>query len=640
MEIFKILGKIAVENDEANKNIRKTRGEADSAQSKITEAFKKIGTAVATYFAFDKIADFGKACLNAAADAQAMESQFHEVFGWISASGENLEARARASLSSIADQAGISENRMKGSFTKIAAFAKTTGMSTEESLELTERAMVAVADSAAFYDRTLEETTESLQSFLKGNFENDAALGLSCTETTRNAAANALYGKSFNELSESQKQLTLLKMVEDANALSGALGQAARESDTWTNQIGNLKQSWEDFKAIIGDMFLEKAIGVVGWLADTVENLGAKAETVGEKFQSLKTWFQDIGAYIADEFQPIIEGLETAWTNVKDTIQPYIDKLSEYVTSGEAAEDITTALKDAISFVADAFTRISDWCSEHQTLLETIIIIVGSFAAAWGLVNGAIAIWNGICAVASAVTTAFGTAMTILTSPITLVVLAIGALIAIIVLCVKHWDVIKAKVQEVWSNIVTWVQGAVASVGAAIDSMVAWLSEAWTSIKETVSSVWNGIWEVIKGVINSIIGGVENMVNNVINGINTILSGINSVASAVGSALGLDWSVGTLPSVSLPRLYEGGVLERGQVGLLEGSGAEAVVPLENNRKWISAVAADMDAAFGGGEAVVILREMLEEISGLKDAIASMKFEINNREFGRLVKAVN
>lgn len=43
----------------------------------------------------------------------------------------------------------------------------------------------------------------------------------------------------------------------------------------------------------------------------------------------------------------------------------------------------------------------------------------------------------------------------------------------------------------------------------------------------------------------------------------------------------------------MPRLYKGGVLEKGQVGLLEGSGAEAVVPLEKNKGWIRAVANDM-----------------------------------------------
>ena len=63
-------------------------------------------------------------------------------------------------------------------------------------------ALTVAADSAAYYDRSLEETSETLKSFLKGNFENDAALGLSCTKTTRNTAANKLYGKSFTELSE------------------------------------------------------------------------------------------------------------------------------------------------------------------------------------------------------------------------------------------------------------------------------------------------------------------------------------------------------------------------------------------------------------------------------------------------------
>ena len=37
-------------------------------------------------------------------------------------------------------------------------------------------------------------------------------------------------------------------------------------------------------------------------------------------------------------------------------------------------------------------------------------------------------------------------------------------------------------------------------------------------------------------------------------------------------------------------MARGGVLEKGQVGLLEGDGAEAVVPLEKNTEWIQRVA--------------------------------------------------
>lgn len=35
------------------------------------------------------------------------------------------------------------------------------------------------------------------------------------------------------------------------------------------------------------------------------------------------------------------------------------------------------------------------------------------------------------------------------------------------------------------------------------------------------------------------------------------------------------------------------MLRKGEVGLLEGSGAEAVVPLERNKHWIKAVANEM-----------------------------------------------
>ena len=246
------------------------RGEWDvkNSMSRISDAAKKMASVAAVAFSAIKITQFGKEALQAASDFEAMEAQFSQVFG-------NLEKNASQSLSAIANQAGIAEERMKASYTKIAAFAKTTGMDTASSMELANRAMVAVADSAAFYDRSLEETTESLQSFLKGNYENDAALGLSATEFTRNAAANKLYGKSFIELSEAQKQLTLLQMVEDANKLSGAMGQAAREADTWTNQVGNLKQAWTNLMASIGKIILPAAIQAVKFITNIINSLNA-----------------------------------------------------------------------------------------------------------------------------------------------------------------------------------------------------------------------------------------------------------------------------------------------------------------------------------------------------------------------------
>ena len=212
----------------------------------------------------------------AAADVEALESQFSQVFA-------GMEDEAESHLKAIEDDTDVLVNRMKGSFSRIAAFAKVSGVEQADALELADRAMIAVADSAAYYDRSIEQVTESLQSFLKGNYENDAALGLSATETTRNAAANSLYGKSFKDLSEAEKQFTLLKMVEDANAASGALGQAARESDTWTNQLGNLKQELKDLKAAAGAGILKPAVAVLKILIGLTQKAKAAiSEMTGE----------------------------------------------------------------------------------------------------------------------------------------------------------------------------------------------------------------------------------------------------------------------------------------------------------------------------------------------------------------------
>lgn len=273
MELFRLLGTIAVENSAANKAIDETTTKAHGSGEKIGNSFTRIGEKSIELGNKMKWVSAGAATLlgtmvKSAADVKAMNAQFEQTFA-------GVEDKASAAMQRVADSSGIIETRLKGVGTKLYAFAKTTGMDTPQALNMMERSLTVAADSAAYYDRSLDETTESLQSFLKGNFENDAALGLSCTETTRNAAANKLFGESYMELSEAQKQLTLLQMVEDANKLSGAMGQAARESDGWENIVGNLREALKQLAAAVGEnilpavtKFAQKATGMIQKFAD------------------------------------------------------------------------------------------------------------------------------------------------------------------------------------------------------------------------------------------------------------------------------------------------------------------------------------------------------------------------------------
>lgn len=249
-----------------------------------------------------------------AAEAEALKSQFKQVFG-------DIEADAASSLEAIADETGVAANRMKGSFTQIAAFSKTAGLDQAKSLEIADRAMKAVTDSAAFYDRSIEDVTESMRSFLKGNFENDAALGLSATETTRNAAANKLYSKSFKDLTEAEKQFTLLSMVEEANKASGAVGQAARESDTWTNQLGNLKQSIADLKAAAGSTFLKPAVKVLKLLTSLTQGAVKGIQKITKESGTMTGSFDSFFALVKKLKPSVDRMLQTMANGLKNGVQ-------------------------------------------------------------------------------------------------------------------------------------------------------------------------------------------------------------------------------------------------------------------------------------------------------------------------------
>ena len=310
----------------------------NSSVSQLSGKLGALKTKIAAAFSVAAIVAFGKKALETAASVNAANSAMSQTFG-------ELEGAASAAISRVANESGILETRLKSTATGIYAFAKTSGMDSATALGMMEEALQVAADSAAYYDRSLEDTSETLKSFLKGNYANDAALGLSATEYTRNAAAMKLYGKSFQNLSEAQKQLTLLQMVKDANDLSGATGQAAREADGWENVIGNLKEAWKQLIAVIGQPVLKLAIPVVQSMTAALQRM---TEVANAAWQALKKLF---GWEDADAIKSATKAQEQLTTAVEETsdaqkgalagfdeIQTLSDKTAETATASAGAD--------------------------------------------------------------------------------------------------------------------------------------------------------------------------------------------------------------------------------------------------------------------------------------------------------------
>ena len=583
MELFKLLGTIATENGEANNAIDNTTDRVKKSESKIVNSIKKIGSAIVAYFAIDKITAFGKEVVNVAAEVSAEASAFEQIMG-------DYAEVATEKVGKIAEATGMVDSRLTPYMTSMTAKFKGLGYDIEEATDLASTGLTIAADAAAFWDKSLDESMGHLNSFVNGSYEGGEAIGLFANETTLAAWAAKNLKLKWDDLTEKEKQFARLQFAKAMQEASGATGQAAKESDQYANVQANLNEKWRQFKAQIGEPLLQNIV------------------------------------------LPAME-----------------------------------VLSDVIDKLSTGFKALTDWVDKNQTALELVGITAGTLTAAiiaYNIAQKASAIETSIATVA---TTAFGAAMNFVTSPISIVVAAIGAVIAIIVLCVKHWDQIKETVLNVanaiskkvsemvasvkqwftnmWNSLTTIVGNIVTGLTTAFTNVKNFIIGVFTSVSTFISDIWNGIWDTIKGVINNILGGVESFVNGIISAINWLIDGLNTLVEAAGELLGLDWSITRIESVSIPRLEKGGVLERGQVGLLEGTGAEAVVPLDQNRKWISAVAEDMNGSLGGNKQVQELKESFNEFRNdlpdmLIDAFTAMKFDVNNREFARLVKAVN
>ena len=567
-----------------NNEMDETKSSADGAQDGMkamsdtirAEALQATSEKLANIS--QKIFEVGTESMSAAAQLQASNAQFSTVFG-------DMENAAKDALNKIGEEMDIVPERLQGSFTQMASFAKTSGMDTAQALDLTTRATRAAADGAAFYDKSIEEVTENLQSFLKGNYENDAALGISATETTRNAAANKLYGKSFNELSEAQKQLTLLQMVEDGNELSGALGQAARESDGLENVLGNLSQSGTNALAAIGQPILEMLIPVFQSLADIVSQLATWFTNLSSPIKEVVIIFTGILAVVG-MLLPVFLGLQVAaaamGTTVVGMITAFLPIVGIIVGIVAAITLLIVGLKELWTNHEGFRTAVTEIWNSIHAFLSMIIQQISSFVMSiWGtlttwwtenqqlILNAATTVWNAITTVIQTVMTILGPLIQASWENIKLIITAAWEMIKIVVETAINvvLGIIKAVMQVItgdwtgaWETIkqvlsIAW-EGIKSLISLALNFIAQYISTAWTGIKHTISnvlsaisSVISSIWSAIQSTISSVMSaigstvstiwnGISSTVSNILNGIsNTVSSVWNGVKNTISSAI-------------------------------------------------------------------------------------------------------
>ncbi len=463
----------------------------------------------------------------------------------------------------------------------------------------------------------------------KQNGVNKAIIGGASAETEYGDAVEDSTKKQNKQLA-SFDEMNVLKEKEDSDSGSGNTGNSSGiggvnnidfnigiDGDVEvTDKIQKIKDKLDEFKDALNFTYLKQA------LYELRKSFEPFADNIADGLYWIYTeilvpiakWtIEDV----APKFLNILSGALKVLNQAIEDIKPLFNWLWEEILK-PIAEWTGGVITDVLDSIGKGLKKIAD-NEVAMAILEGLAIAIGLVAGAIAIYNGVIAIYNAAMVVCNVVTGIFTGIMAVLTSPITLVVLAIGALIAVIILCVKHWDEIKEvavktwnKIKEIWNTVADWFNRSV------IQPIANFFTNLWNGITNGVKSainfiknIFNSVVSFFKNIISTIVGLFKNIgtkvgdviggafkavVNGVLKAIENILNfpikTINKLINTINKIPGIN--IGTLPIFSLPRLAKGGVIDKPTLAEIGESGREVVMPLENNTGWISELAEEIN----------------------------------------------
>lgn len=361
-----------------NNDLKKLEKETENAASGF-EGLKKtvagVFAAIATYVAVDKIVDFGVDAIEAAANFQALNAQFEQVFG-------DMQVEAQKTIEELGEEFGMLPTRLQAPFTTMTSMFKGLGYETKEAAQMAADGVTLVADAAAFYDMSFEDANSAFNSFIKGNYEGGERIGLFANETQMAAFAASELGMEWKNLDEAGKQLVRLQYAQSMQELAGATGQAARESDQYENVLGNLRQAWQDFLVKAGTPLLEHAVTVLQWLGDVLANIdpGPFFEWIAKSFEGIM-WFKNaildlIGSIKSvSDISEVLQGIGVP-PEIADAFQRYGETIFSVFETGKSAifsfveEVVIPLMPKAQEYVGTAINYISNIVSGMMNIFS------------------------------------------------------------------------------------------------------------------------------------------------------------------------------------------------------------------------------------------------------------------------------
>ena len=283
--------------------------------------------------------------------------------------------------------------------------------------------------------------------------------------------------------------------------------------------------------------------------ASTGSDLGTTVDALSKAYngnmKGLKALDASLIPMIADgaSFDDVMASLAAttggAATDAANTAAGQMKNLS--IQMGEAKESIGAALLPVVAAIIPYFVDFATWLQENTKLVLVIAGVIGGLATVILTLNFAMKAWTAIQTIVNGLTLAWNALLA--ANPITIVILAIVAFIAILTALYFKFDGVRKIVDTVFQAIKTGVTASLNFLGDYIQGVL----NIYKTIFNTIARLWN----------------------------NTIGKLSFKFPDWVPGLGGKGFSV-----PQIPMLAEGGIVRSATLAIVGEAGPEAVVPLD------------------------------------------------------------
>ena len=288
-------GKVVIETDLNDNGFKKG---LDKMQSIAKTGFKAIATSVGV--ASTAIAGLIGKAVTMAGDLEQQIGGTESVFGKFA---DTVQDKAAGAF----DKMGLSANDFMATANKMGALMQGSGLSIEESMNLSTEAMQRAADVASIMGIDVQMAMDSVAGAAKGNFTMMDNLGVAMNATTIEAyALSKGIDESFASMDNATKVGLAMEMFLEKTAY--AAGNYEKENRTFAGSFNTLKAATSNFLSGAGGIE-DVADALIGFSDILIESIGKMAPSIVEGLVNLtQTLIPQIPILLDSLLPTILEG--------------------------------------------------------------------------------------------------------------------------------------------------------------------------------------------------------------------------------------------------------------------------------------------------------------------------------------------